>query len=291
MKLKDILSNPKLSRYSLPVLVLIIVLDIIMGSSGMISGDQMKYFLWVPAGLELMFITLCLLNITRITRRYRNLKREGRGTLDAWQQALEIMLPPNLARLALIEPRLYQALYLSYTKKRDGGGNQEYATRLDSYVFLVKAIIVICFLEIAAVSILLPARWLVWKLIHLFLCLWAVLWLWADARAMGLYGHQINRGGIKFRVGLRCCQDIPWGNIARVSTSTKNSPGFGPGTVKSQPGCLYLAAGQNCNIEVELKTPQPFQGMVNDIKDVSRLYLSLESPETFLKAIAEEDGL
>ncbi|HWP97742.1 MAG TPA: hypothetical protein VN426_12935 [Syntrophomonadaceae bacterium] len=291
MKMRNILSNPKSSRYMLPMLVVIVLFDIFLGSSGIISREQMKYFLWVPAVLELTVITLCLMNITRITRRYRALKKDGWETMDAWQQALEIILPPNLARLSLIEPRLYYALYKSYKRKRDIRSTVEYATLLDSYIFFVKVIIVICALEILAVSTLLPQRWLIWKAVHMILGLWAILWLWADVRAMGLYGHQITGEGIQFRVGLRCCQQISWEYIANINRTGKVPPGFGPRMVKNQPGCLYLAAGQNCNIEIELKSPRSVQGMFNDMKDVTHLYLSLEKPEEFMKAVAAEGRL
>ncbi len=286
MKIRDFLSNPNFSRYSLLVLLLIVILDILLGFSGIISREQMKIFLWIPAGLESMFIIICLTNITRIIRRYRLLKKEGMETMDAWQEALEIIVPPRLARLAMIEPRIYHALYLSYRSKRQTDDSLEFQTKLNSYELLVKVFIGLCALEILLVSIMLPNRWMTWKILHLVLGLWAILWLWADYRAMRLYCHQVNDKSICFRIGLRYCQEIRWESIASITRAGKSSPGFAPGMLKDQPGCLYLVAGEQCNIEIQLQQPESFQGMIKDIKDVKQLYLSLENPESFLEVVS-----
>lgn len=283
IKIRDFLSNPRISRYSLPVLLFIVILDILLGFSGIISKDQMKLFIWIPVGLECMFIIICLTNITRIIKRYRVLKREGRESMEALQQALEIILPPGLARLAMIEPRIYQALYLSYKKPGQSDNHLHFQTRLGSYEFLVKIIIGICILEILLVSIMVPNRWLAWKILHLILGLWAILWIWADYRAMRLYCHKVTECGICFRIGLRCCQEIHWESIASISPARKSSPAFGPQIRKEEPGSLYLAAGELCNIEIQLHHLKSFQGMIKDIKDIKRIYLSLEHPESFIE--------
>ncbi len=290
MKIRDFLSNPKISRYSLPLLLLIVILEILLGFSGIISREQMKILLWIPAGLELMFIIICLTNITRIISRYRLLKKDGMETMDAWQEAMGIIFPPRLARLAMIEPRIYHALYLSYRSKQQTGDSLAFQTKLNNYGFLVKVIIGLCALEILLVSIMLPNRWMTWKILHLVLGLWAILWLWADFRAMGLYCHQVTDKGICFRIGLRYCQEIPWDSISSICRIGKSSPGFAPGVLKDQPGCLYLAAGEQCNIEIQLQHSESFQGMIKDIKDVKQLYLSLENPESFLEAVSKTEG-
>ncbi len=288
MKLRTCLSDPKVTRYSLPILLLIVLVEIILGNTGIVSRDNMAYFLFIPAVLELTFIVLCLMNLSKIIRRYQVLKKEGQHTMDAWQQALELIFPPRLARLALIEPRLYYALYLSFKRKRKRNDTLHFATRLENYEFLVKVIIVLCAIEVLGVSIMLPSRWMVWKLIHLILGLWAILWLWADFQAMLIYSHHITAAGIRFRMGLRCCQEIRWEYIAACRATSKVSPSFSPGPYmpKDQPGHFYLAAGEKCNIEIELRYPQCFLGMFSDIKDVTHLYLSLESPNTFMDAVS-----
>lgn len=284
MKTRGIFNNPHLTRYSLPVLLLIVLVDIVLGYSGIISREHMKNFVYIPAILELIFITGCLMNIRKIVRRYRELKRAGKETVDAWQEALEVIITPQMARLVMIEPRLYHALYLSYRGKPNAGDALEFPARLNNYQFLLKAVIGLCFFEILLVSLMLPQQWMVWKIVHLILGLWAVLWLWADFRAMRLYCHEINDKGICFRIGLRYRGEAPWESIAFIGSIGKSAPGFSPQVLKQTPEILYLSVGEPCNVEVEFRTPQVFQGMIKEIKDVKRLYLSLENPESFLNA-------
>lgn len=289
MKLRDFLLEHRLSRYSLPALVLIVVIDVLLGATGILSMEQMKAILWIPVSLEIIVMCVCLLNITRIIRRYRVLKGEGREAMDAFQEALEIVLSPRLARLAMMEPRLYHALYLSYRKRRKTDDGIEFSTRLESYGFLVSVLIGLCIIEILLVFFMLPVR-VIWRVLHSIIGLWTILWLWADYRAMRLYPHQINAGGICFRIGLRCRQVIGWNVIASVSRTSKAAPGYGPVMPKEQPGCLYLAAGEPCNIEVELNQPALFQGMFSEIRNVSRLYLSIETPEAFIASAGQQSG-
>lgn len=288
MTTRHLSNNHKLSRYVLPALLLVVLIDLVLGFSGIISSEQMKKFIYIPALLELIFIILGLVNIRRIVRRYRELKKGGRETMDAWQEALEIMVPPGVARLATIETRLYYALYLSYKGKPKTGEAVEFQTRLGNYELLVKAIIGLCVFEILLVSLMLPQRWMAWKIVHLVLGLWAVLWIWADYRAIRFYCHQVTKRGIRFRIGLRCCREIPWESIASINKTVKSSPGIGPQVFKEQPGSLYLGVGEPCNVEVELKKAEIFQGMINEIKDIRRLYLSVEKPDAFLSLAVGE---
>jgi hypothetical protein len=280
MRVKTILS--KLSRYSLPILLILVIADIALFGSGIISKEQMKYFILVPAILELTFLMILLFNLSRIIARYRTLKKAGEETFAAWQEALEEIFPARVARLILIEPQLYYALYLSLRKKQLPDKTACFATRLASYLFLAKAIIVICWLEILAVFLMLPDRWLVWKVVHLVLGVWAIMWIWADAQAMRLYPHQMTGKGVRFRVGLRYHQEIPWEYIRAVKRIEKPAPGIAPGPDKKNPGSLFLSVGEKCNVEIELNPPQSFQGMLGNRLEVGRVYLSLEKPEDFM---------
>ncbi len=142
-------------------------------------------------------------------------------------------------------------------------------------------------LEVVVVTVLLPNYWMFWKVLHLVLGLWAVLWLWADYRSTGLYNHLVSSAGINFRLGLRFGQYIPWDKIMTVRPISLAPPGgtMAPRVPKDHPGVFYMGLGELCNIEITLKEPQTFQGMINEIKAVNRLLLSLEKPDQFLAVI------
>ncbi|HBQ86013.1 MAG TPA: hypothetical protein DD811_05995 [Syntrophomonas sp.] len=78
----------KIRRFLLPVLAVALIIAMLMVKSGIVSGAAMKYALVIPAVLELMFIIVCIINISQIIKRYRTLRQAGREALDAWQKAL-----------------------------------------------------------------------------------------------------------------------------------------------------------------------------------------------------------
>lgn len=277
----------RLRRYTLPILMIVVVGGIIAHNTGAVSKDNLWYGLLLPAVLELLFIVICLINISKIVRRYRRLKSEGWEVLDAWQNALEIIVSPWIARMLILEPRLYHTLYLSLKGKAVANGEPGFGTCRDSYAFFVKVFIFLCLLEIIVVTILLPHRWMVWKMLHLLLGLWAIMFLWADYRAMDIYNHSLSLTGMNLRLGLRCNWQICWDDIARVQRISLTAPNgtMSPGMVKSHPGLFYLGLGSICNVELILKGPRCFQGMINEIPGVARIMLSLEKPDDFIDQI------
>jgi|GEM_PF-2499298 len=271
--------------YAAPFVVLCILVVAVLLKTGLIPQQNLYYALLIPSVLELLLIILLIINISAMIKSYRTLKRSGYSTADACQKTLEVISSPRMARLATLEPRLYYALYLSY--RRGTAHKRAYGSRQDSYAFLVKVLIFLCLLEVIAVTILLPQRWLIWKLVHMILGLWAVIFLWSDYRAISLYGHRISLEGIKLRLGLRCSQDIAWEDIDTVRKISQTAPGgmMGPGAPKNQPGVFYVGLGDVSNLEISLREPQNIQAMVNEVPAISRLLLSLENPDAFIAAL------
>lgn len=274
-------------RYSGVLLLGAVLLSVFAAKSGLIPLETMKYGIIVPAVLEIFIITIILVNLSKIFKNYKRNRNEGEEVIDALQKSLEIILSPRIARLATMEPRLYYALYQSYKKNYDERDQTCFSTRRNSYSFLVQVFIFLCLLEVVVVTLLLPNRWMLWKVLHLVLGLWAVLWLWADYRSIGLYNHLVTPAGIKFRLGLRYSQFIPWDKIMIVRPVSQAAPGgtMAPCVPKDHPGLFYMGIGEMCNIEITLKEPLTFQGMINEIKAVDRLLLSLEKPDQFLTAV------
>jgi hypothetical protein len=274
-------------RYSLLILLGAVLSAVFAEKSGLIPLGTMKYGLIVPAVFEILILTLILINISKIFKSYKWFRQQGEEVIEALQKSLETVLSPRIARLATIEPRLYYALYQSYKKKPDNYDQACFSTRRNSYSFFVQVFIFLCLLEIVTVTLLLPNRWMVWKLLHLVLGLWAVLWLWADSRSIGLYNHLVTPSGINFRLGLRYGQFIRWDKIMTVRSVSLPPPGstMAPRVPKDHPGVYYMGIGEVCNIEITLKEPQSFQGMINEIKAVNQLLLSLEKPDQFLAVI------
>jgi len=275
----------KMQRGFFPLLAAALIATGLLRKLGIISAANLKYSLILPALLETVFLIVLFFNLARIIRKYKTLKKDGWEALDAVQKALELVFPAQVARLAMIEPRLYHTLYLSYKCKPNK--IDLFTTRIHNYELLVKVLLLLCLLEIGVVFWLLPDQWMFWKIIHLLIGLWAILWLWADYRAMGLYHHRITMEGIRFRLGLRYDGKIPWEDIGQVQRIHVSPPdgAMAPKIARNQPGCFYMGAGEICNMEINLKKPCRIEGMFSDFKGVTRLLLSLDNPEAFMAGI------
>ncbi|MGE5391197.1 MAG: hypothetical protein ACM3PE_09070 [Deltaproteobacteria bacterium] len=271
--------------YAAPCVLLCIIVIAILLQTGVIPKQNLYLALALPSLLELSLIILLIINIFSIFHNYRLLKKHGHPTVEAWQKALEAISSPRLARLVTLEPQLYYALYLSYRKRKIK--DSAFSSRQDSYVFLIKVLILLCLLEVIAVTVMLPQSWLTFKLVHMFLGLWAVLFIWSDYRAMTLYGHRVGLEGVRLRLGLRCSQQLGWDDIAAVRKITTPAPAgmMGPGVIKSQPGVFYMGLGENCNLEISLREPRNVRTMIQEAPAISRVLLSLEDPEAFLEAL------
>lgn len=227
---------------------------------------------------------MLIFKLTKVVRKYRQLKNEGLAGFVALRRALELAVPSFAAKWVVLELRLYYTLLKTLTSRRVLYKEGVYANKLENYRFFFKVFIFLCILEIAAVTILLPDKWMTWKIIHFIIGVWAIAFLAADYTAMKVYANEFSQSGIRLQMGLRCCQDIKWKVIAGVNKVSKSGSTFslGPEMPEDEPGTLYITAGENCNVAIEFKEPQIIQGMIKDFTNVSRIYLSLEEPDNFV---------
>lgn len=270
------------NRYTLPVLLGLITLSIVLSLFKFIPA---KSLVWVLGGIELTALLLVLFQLSKVVQSYRNLKSEGFNGLDAFQGALEVVFPPVAAKLAVMELRLYYSLYQSFKTGAPVKEGEVFNSRLDTYGFFIKAISFVAVLETLIIEIALPERWWKWKLLFLGLNIWAFVWLFADYRAMKKYSHLLKPQGVLFQMGQRCCGEIPWEQIQTVKKCSKGVPVFkmGPVIPKDEPGIFYLAAGENCNTVIDFKSEQTFRRSFRDFTGVTRVYLSLEQPDGFIR--------
>lgn len=250
----------------------------------MIPGDPGSCILLAAMLGEGLLTLLVVMAAVRTWREYRRQRREGRARLDAWEGALGTWFSPRIARLIMLEPRLYHAL-LSFRRRPGPDAPRHFATGLNSFRPLLYTICGLCTVEILLVSLALPNDWLFWKLLHGVVSLWAVVWLLGYYRALQLYRHQVTGRGIILRLGVSINEEIGWTDIRQISRAACSAPGYGPRRGDREPDALFLAAGDKCNICMELARERVFTGWMRPIKGIRRLYLSLEKPEEFLSCV------
>lgn len=286
-------SNVK--NYIFPVLLGLVILNAILNGIGLVPARYLWFFIWMAVAVEAVFLIVLVFKIAKVVQRYKQLREQGNVAIFSLRKALEIALPPLAAKWVVIEMQLYYILFKSFRNKGEVPKKDVFSNRLDNYQFFLKAFIFLCLLEIAAVTILLPNKWIIWKIVHFIIGMWAIVWLAADYNSMKLYSSEILSDRVRLQMGLRCIQDINWGEIQHVSKVSKIVSGFsfGPEIPKDEAGVLYMTAGETCNVNIELREPMIFQGMIRDFKNVNKVYLSLNDPDLFIekmkKRIARAD--
>ena len=266
------------------ILLVLIVANILLTVFDIIPKEYMWFFIWLVVGIEVLFFITVILKITKVVGKYRSTRSMGYSGFESLQQALEDAIPKLAAKLLTTELILYYTLYLSLKGQSRQPALDRYPSKLSNYGFFIKAIVVVCLIELAALSFVLPDYW---KVIHLILGVWAIMWLIADYNAMKFYTHEFRNDGIKMQMGLRCSGFAPFELISSIQQTGKAVPDFslGPIVPKSEPDNLYFSTGENCNVLIELKEPLIFQGLVKDFTGIQRVWLSIEDPDTFYSRV------
>jgi hypothetical protein len=279
----------KVKNYIFPVLLGLGILNAILNGFGIVPARYLWFFIWIAVAVEAAFLIVLIFKITKVVQRYKQLRKEENGAIFSLRKALEIALPPLAAKWVVIELQLYYILFKSLGNK---GEKKEgaYLNILENYRFFFKVFIVLCVLEIVAVTALISNKWMTWKIVHFIIGIWVIAWLAADYNAMKLYSNEIDFNKLRLQMGLRCCQDITWEQIIEVNKVSKSGStfSFGPEMPEDEPGVLYLIAGETCNVEIELKEPQDFQGMIKDFKAVKKVYLALSEPDIFIEQVKKK---
>lgn len=275
----------KVKNYIFPVLLGLVILNAILNGLGVVPDKYLWFFIWIAVIVEATFFVVLIFKITKVVKCYKNMRKQGNDAIFSLRKALEIALPPLAAKWVVVELQLYYILLKSLRKKGVETKEGLFFNILDNYRFFFKVFIVLCVLEIIAVTALLPSKWMTWKIVHFIIGVWAIAWLAADYNAMKLYSNEIFPNRIRLQMGLRCCQDIAWKQISEVAKVSKSGStfSFGPEIPEDEPGVLYLTAGETCNVNIVLKEPQDFQGMIKDFTNVKKVYLALIEPESFIK--------
>lgn len=277
----------KVKKHLLPVLLGLVVLNAVLTACGLVPAYFMRYFLYLAAGVEFAFFMMLILRITRVVRKYRQLKNEGLDSFVSLQSALVLAVPATAAKWVVLELRLYHTLLKSLTSRTDLSKEGFFSNRLENYSFFFKIIIGLCIVEIGVVYLVLPDSWSTWKIVHFVIGVWAIIFLTADYNGMKVYVNELSQSGIRLQMGLRCCRDIAWEEIAGVNKVSKTGStfSFGPEAPGDEPGTLYLSAGETCNVAIDFRQPQIIPGMIKDFTKISRVYLSLDQPDDFFEEV------
>ncbi|MHB1134950.1 MAG: hypothetical protein ACYC4L_21475 [Chloroflexota bacterium] len=249
--------------------------------------------LWVAIGVEALLLIVGGRQLFVAWRRYRRERRAGLNPWLALEEGVAVLLPRPLARVVVLEPRLWAYLFL-WLSRRFRRRENEFAYHKRSV--MTTFLLLLAFttpVELLLLELLVPWGWLRWLL--LVLSVYALIWLNALYASLVVLPHRLEADGLRLRFGVLAEVLVPYTAIAEVTAEHRRAPGGAEG-LRAQPeaGVAYLAANGTTDLTLRLRQPLSLQGLLNRTPPVTTLHVAVDEPHRLAASLATrlpaEDG-
>ena len=265
-------------KWLLPTLVLA---EVALVWSGVLS---VRDAVIVVAGIEVLLTLISVRQMFVAMRRYR----QGRGSgLDAWsalEDGLAVVLPRKVARIVVLEPRLWVCLFrwvFRRTKLREGEFGYNKKSTMDMLVLLV---VLVGPVEALALHLLVPWAWLRWSLLAVEV--YGTFWILGFYASLSALPHRIEEAGVRLRYGAFARVFVPYTEIESVGRAVLRAPGGGDGLrTSSEEETAYFAITGKTNLTLGLKAPQTIEGLFRSVGPVGRIHLWADEPKLFAREL------
>lgn len=267
-------------KWFLPVLL---VAEAVLVWSGRLD---LKDAVIVVAGIEALLVVAVVGEVMLVACRYRRGRSEGLDLWTALEDGLAVIMPGKLARIVMVEPRLFVCLARwALRRTRLTGG--EFGYHMKSPLgYIVLMVLMTAPVEILIFEILIPWSWLRWAL--LFLSVYAVFWMLGFHASLVALPHRLEGGGVRLRYGLFAEAFVPYAEISGVERAARAAPKPGDGLrVAPDEGAVYLAINGKTDLTVRLREPRPMRGLFEDTEPTDEIHLAADYPEGFLRNLKQ----
>ncbi|MFD0679136.1 MULTISPECIES: hypothetical protein [unclassified Paenibacillus] len=236
--------------------------------------------------VEVTFIAYEVRILYRFFRCFRQVAREEANTGEALRKAVhETIGRGKLASLLLHD--VSAAYYLLFSWKRKTLAKLEHSVEFSYYRKTSQrlyAAILSKILIIEGICVhFLVQQWSDWAAWILSISdFWLLALIWSDYRASVLQPVKLQDGILKLRYGLRIQADVPLQLIAHTATALE----YQLEKEEQRDAALPLLAAPN--IRIELKEPITVEGLLFLPRKVTKIFLALDEPETFVREIEKQ---
>lgn len=229
------------------------------------------------AGLEILLIFAVVGEVALVARGYRRGRREGLDFWMALEDELAAVMPRRLARVAVLEPRLWVCLVRwTFRRTRSGEGAFSYHKRSPMGMMLVMVLLVTP-VELVFWELLTPWAWL--RLLLLVLGIYALFWVFGFYASLVALPHRLEKGGLRLRYGAFAEGSIPYTDIAEIKTARRRAPKSGDGLqAASEEDALYMAINGKTDLTLRLGTPRTVRGFFRTPVPATKLHLAVDDP-------------
>ncbi len=224
--------------------------------------------------------------VYRFIQRFRRVRKHEPDTVEALRIAVhEGIGRGKLASLLLHDLTMLYALIFSWGKRRlalaEASALRFTYHRKTNQTLYAAIITKILLIEGISVHLLLQqwSHWAAWILTAADL--WLLALLWADSRMSFLQPVRIDGVNLTLRYGLRIQADVPLSAISGAVHATE----FHPDSQELRESAVPLLATPN--VRIDLARPVQIGTLLFFPRKVTRIYLAMDDPQHFVRAIRE----
>ncbi len=265
-------------KWSLPILILV---EIALVRAGWLSiGQAIAIVVLVEGALTVVAGVQAI----HVVRRFRHQRAAGRGGVEAFEDALTVLMPRRLVRLVALELRLWICLG-RWLFRRYRTNEREFSYRKRSIVpALVVLVILTAPVEILILELLIPWAWLRWGL--LALAIYGMIWVIGLYASLVVLPHRAADDGLCIRYGLLSEAFIPFSEVVDIQVAPRKVPAGRDGLrVVEEEGAAYLAVGGRTDVTLTLRRPQSFRTAFGRTAPVDTLHIAVDEPQRLCEAV------
>ena len=265
-------------KWSLPILI---VIEIVLVRAGWLSfGQAVAVVVIVEGALTLV----AGLQAIRAVRRFRHQQSQGQSGVEAFEDALTVMMPQRLARLVALELRLWICLG-RWLLRRYRPDERDYSYRKRSIVSaLVILVILTAPVEILILELLIPWAWLRWVL--LALTIYGIVWIIGLYASLVVLPHRVTDDGLWIRYGLLNEAFIPFADIAGIEHAPRKvAEGRDGLRVVEGERAAYLPVGGRTDLTIIVRRPVPFRTAFGQSPPADTVHVAVDEPQRLCDAV------
>lgn len=240
--------------------------------------------LWVAATLEMLIVAIGVWSGFTTWRTYRRERLAGSDVWLALENGLATLLPHPLARVAVLEPKLWYCLIRWIARRRMGADGFGYQRRALIGPILLLAILTLP-AETFAIARLVPWPWL--RLALLIGSVYSLFWMAGFYASLWVLPHRFVGNALQVHFGAFAEATIPLEAIEQVVRERRSTPNGRDGlNLSPQRTTAYLAVGGRTDVTLHLAQPISVQGLRGPTPPVLCLAVACDQPERFASEIA-----
>lgn len=272
----------RLGKWLLPALGLG---QLLLLRSGVLTGRDA---LVVAGALEAIVLLVAGRQVLLALRAYHRQRAAGFDFWAALEDGLALLMPRSVARLAVLEPKLWYCLGRWLLRRRAEVNDFPYQRRALIGPILLLAIITMP-AELLAFELLIPWQWL--RVVLAVASLYSLFWLAGFYASLRVLPHQLEPASLRVRFCAFAEGVVPYSSITAIVVERRATPGGRDGLqlAPRQP-VAYLGTGGRTDLTLRLDPPLALRGLRGPTAPVTLLCLAADEPERLSRELAGRTG-